>query len=145
MDNEYLNLIKFIHGFMELIHNIPFKFVIPVILLTVQFSFKFFVDRRATAYNFVVAILEVPISIIFITLSLTGGFIVTGKSQLKEAFIIFLLIILLLFFCILFWRRSVEHFEKKNFGYTVLLGVLNFFLSIPLIIAVVSELIDFSK
>ena len=130
---------------MEFFYSIPFKYLLPIILLGIQFSLKFFVDRKATAYNFAIAMLEIPISIFFITLSLIGGFIVAGNKGLEKGFLLFIIIIPLLIFGIFFWRRSVEHFEKKNFGYAICLGFLNYTLSIPTILLVVSCLIKFSR
>lgn len=127
---------------MDFLHSLPFKFLLPLILLGLQFSLKFFIDRRATAYNFFTAILEVPISILFISLSLLSAFIIAGTGDVQKAFIYVLCILVVLIFCIFFWRRSVEHFEKKNFGYSTSLGILNFVLSLPILLYIVYYLIN---
>src|SRR5688572_28644814 len=98
---------------MEFLTSIPFKFLLPLVLLGLQFSLKFFIDRRATAFNFVTSILEVPINMFFVSLALLAAFIIAGNGDLQKAFMFSLGILCLLVFCIFFWRRSVEHFEKQ--------------------------------
>jgi len=127
---------------MDFLTSLPFKFLLPLILLGLQLSLKFFIDRRATAYNFFTAILEVPVSILFISLSLLSAFIIAGKGDLQMGFIYVLLILVVLTFCIFFWRRSVEHFERENFGYSTCLGILNLILSLPILLYIVYFLIN---
>lgn len=117
---------------MELLKSLPFKILLPIILLGLQFSLKYFIDRRATAYNFITSILEIPISILFISISLLSGYIIAELYDIQKAFIFVLLILVIISFCIFFWRRSIEHFEKKNFGYTASLGILNLVISLPI-------------
>lgn len=116
---------------MEFIYSLPFKFLLPVILLALQVALKFFIDRRATAFNFVTALLEVPISILFLSLSLLAGYIINGKGDVHFAFCSFITLIILLVFCIFFWRRSVDNFERKNFWSAISLGGLNYVISLP--------------
>lgn len=130
---------------MDFLTSIPFKFLLPFILLGIQFSLKYFIDRRATAFNFFVALLEVPINMFFISLSLLAGFIIAGSGNIQKAFIFFLMILLILIFCIFFWRRSVELFQNENYVKSFLLGFLNFILSLPVIIYIITFLIDNTK
>lgn len=123
-----------------------YKFLLPIILLCIQFFYKFFTDRRVTAYNFILEILEIPISILFISLSLIAGFIISAtKGNFQLSFIYFISILILLFICILLWRRSTEHFEKKNFWRALLLGVFNLSLSLPILIYIIYYLTGSEK
>jgi hypothetical protein len=130
---------------MEILKCIPFKFLLPLILLGVQFSLKFFIDRRATAYNFYVALLEVPISMFFISLSLLSAFIIAGGGDLQLAFIYVLLILVVLIFCLFFWRRSIENLDKKYFGRALGLGLLNLTIALPTIVFIIIFLIETKK
>lgn len=130
---------------MSFLTSLPFKFLLPLILLGLQFGLKFFIDRRATAFNFVTAILEIPISMLFLTLSLISAYIIASKGDVQYPFMMFVAIVILLIFCIFFWRRSVEHFEKENFGYASCLGILNLVLSLPTLIYVIYYLINDGK
>jgi hypothetical protein len=119
--------------------------MLPLVLLGLQFSLKFLIDRRATAYNFLTALLEIPISIFFLSLSLLAAFIIAGKGDIQFAFVFFISILVLLVFCIFFWRRSIEHFEKENFFYSVGLGILNLLISLPILIYIIYFLINNAK
>lgn len=130
---------------MDFLTSIPFKFILPLVLLGLQFSLKFFIDRRATGFNFVTSILEVPVNMFFVSLSLLAAFIIVGHGDVQQAFITFLVILCILVFCIFFWRRSVEHFEKKNFWSAFGLGFLNLALSLPTLIYIVYFLMDNDK
>ena len=114
---------------MESFKNI----LLPVILLGLQFSFKYFIDRRATAFNFVISILELPLSISFLALSFFSALIIAAKGQILEGLIFLLITIIFSVVCVFLWRRSVENFEKENFKKAFILGTLNIILSIPLL------------
>jgi hypothetical protein len=103
---------------------------------------KFFIDRRATAFNFVTSILEVPINIFFISLALLSALIISGNGDIQKAFMLSLVILFVLPFSIFFWRRSVEYFEKKYFFWSLGLGFLNFALALPTIIGIIYFLMN---
>jgi len=127
---------------MDFLTSVPFKFLLPIILLGIQFSLKFFIDRRATAFNFVTSILEVPINIFFISLALLAALIISGNGDIQKAFMLSLGILFVLIFSIFFWRRSVEHFEKKNFVWSFCLGFLNWALALPTIVGIIYFLMN---
>ncbi len=126
---------------MDFLSCIPFKFLLPFVLLGLQLSLKFFIDRRATALNFATSILEVPINILFVSLSLLSAVIIAGSGNLQLAYMISLGVL-----CMLpFWRRSVEHLEKKYFVWSFSLGVLNLSLALPTIIGIIYFLMNNAK
>lgn len=127
---------------MEIIKTLPFKIILPLILLGLQFSLKYFIDRRATAYNFATSILEIPVSILFISISLLSGYIIAELYDIQSAFLYLLGILVIVTFCVFFWRRSIEHFEKKNFVYSALLGILNLVISLPILIFIIFFIIS---
>lgn len=130
---------------MDFLTSIPFKFLLPLVLLGLQFSLKFFIDRRATAFNFATSILEVPINMFFVSLALLSALIIAGNGDIQKAFMFFLGILCLLPFCIFFWRRSVEHLEKKYFFWAFGLGFLNLALALPTIVGIIYFLMTNSK
>jgi hypothetical protein len=130
---------------MDFLTNVPFKFLLPLILLGIQFSLKLFIDRRATAFNFTTSILEVPINIFFISLALLSALIISGSGDIQKAFILSLLLLPALIISIFLWRRSVEHFENKRFFLSSVLGILNYVLALPTIVYVIYFLMNPSK
>jgi len=126
---------------MDFIKSVPFKFVLPIVLLGLQLALKFFIDRRATAYNFIVAVLEVPINMFFISLSLIAAFIISGHGDTQLAFLFFLSILVVLIFGIFCWRRSVENLDQKKFIIACILGTVNLILSLPIFLFIVYFLI----
>ena len=129
---------------MSFLNSLPFKFLLPILLLGLQFSLKFFIDRRVSAYIFLSSLLEIPISILFLSLSLLAGYIIAGNGDLQTAFVLFVSILVMLIFCIFFWRRSTDHLDKKNFGYTTCLGITNLVLSLPTLLFVIYYIIETS-
>lgn len=122
---------------MSFLATLPFKFLLPLVLLGLQFSLKLFIDRRATAYNFITSVLEVPINMIFVSLTLLAAFIIAGIGDVQKAFILFLAILSILIFCIFIWRRSIEQFDKKYFYWTFSLGILNLILALPILVYII--------
>lgn len=127
---------------MDFLKSIPFMFLLPLILLGLQFSLKFFIDRRATALNFATAILEVPINMLFVTLALLSALIIAGNGDIQTAFIFFLAILSIVPFTIFFWRRSVEHLGRKYFFWCFGLGFINLTISLPIIIGTIYFLMN---
>jgi hypothetical protein len=130
---------------IKIIKCIPFKFVLPIVLLGLQFSLKMVIDRKATAFQFATGLLEIPINMFFISLALLSAFIITGTGAIVVAFVLFLVILVCLVFCILFWRRSVDHFENKYFFWAFGLGFLNLILALPTISYIIYFLINNTK
>ncbi len=122
---------------MKLLINI----VLPLILLVLQFSLKYFIDRKATVFNFVISILEVPLSIIFLGLSFFAAYVMTSETNIDQGFIWFLVTLFLAIISIFIWRRSVHQFENERFISATLLGILNLFISVPILVYSIMTLI----
>jgi hypothetical protein len=107
---------------------------LPIMLLILQFSFKFFIDKEATLYNFVISIFELPLSIMFLSLSFYAALVMTKIEKVQLGFNWFLITLIATFFCVFFWKRSVKNYENENLKSAFGLGMLNLVISTPLFI-----------
>ena len=119
---------------MDFLTGIPIKIILPIFLLTLQVALKFFIDRRVTFFDFVMALLELPVSMLFLSLSLLAAFVIGGLTGAEKAFSAFVIVLVFYVICIFLWRRSVDRFEKEFMKSTLALGASNFILSLPSLI-----------
>jgi hypothetical protein len=125
---------------MAFISSISFKILLPIILLALQIALKFFVGRKPTVPNFVAALLEVPVSIIFTSLSLIAGFLIAGNGNAQQLFIYFLGILIFAVIAVFLWRLSIDKFDNEKFLSAIFLGGVNIAISLPVLYYVVNFL-----
>ena len=125
---------------MTFISSLSFKLILPLILLALQIAIKFFVGRKPSVPNFVAALFEIPVSIIFTSLSLISGFLISGNGSAQELFMNFLGVLILAIIAVFLWRLSVDKYDKESFGLAILFGGINILFSIPILYYVVNFL-----
>ncbi|WP_163717235.1 hypothetical protein [Mangrovibacterium lignilyticum] len=107
---------------------------LPLMLLTLQFCYKFFIDKEATTYDFVISILELPLSIMFLSLSFFAALVITNISQADLGFKWFLGTLIASIFSVFFWKRSVVYYEREKLKPAFWLGILNLAIAAPLFV-----------
>ncbi|GLG82262.1 MULTISPECIES: hypothetical protein [Acinetobacter calcoaceticus/baumannii complex] len=102
--------------------------ILPVIVLVLSFSLKMFIDRQTTAHDAISSALELPVDIIFLSISLIVGFILVPRADTLTGFVWFCAYLILAIVIVFIWRRSTN--MHINNGKYIGLGFLNYLLSI---------------
>lgn len=102
--------------------------IMPAIVLGLSFFLKMFIDRQTTANDAIGSALELPVDIVFLSISLIVGFILTPKANTLMGFAWFGCYLVLAVLIVFIWRRSTNN--HINNGKYVGLGFLNYLLSI---------------
>jgi len=125
---------------MDFLTYIPPKFVVPILLLFIKLGFKQLIDRQATYYNVVKGFLDLPMDILFITLSLMSAVLIMNGWSNPDIFVGFIVIILFLLISTLLWKRSIENYDKENWWTTFFQALVNFLISVPILVYTIQVL-----
>ncbi len=104
--------------------------ILPISLLILSFLLKFLIDRSASLPRFIEAGFESPVDITFLSLSFIVAFTLSFSENANEGlatFIIFLIFIIIFIFA---WRESVNLYEQDHYVSSIIVGVLNFLVSV---------------
>jgi hypothetical protein len=104
-------------------------YLLSILLLGLSFLLKLFIDRRTDIPIFINAILELPVDINFVGLSFTIAFIIKDSKNIESGLITFCCYLLVSIITVFLWRKSGWCFEKNKIAWTIILALVNLFLS----------------
>ncbi len=108
--------------------------IMPVLVLGLSFMLKLFIDRSTTAPDAIVSTLELPVDIIFLSISLIVGFIIAPSGDAKSGLAWFAFYIFAAIFIVFLWRRSIKSFDSGSQKTVICLAGVNYFLAITALV-----------
>jgi hypothetical protein len=99
---------------------------LPAALLGMSFLLKLFVDRTTGVPELVQALLELPVSVIFLATSFIAAFIIANPSCLPKGLVYFPIFVCVAILAVFLWRRSIRLFDEDRFVWSTFLAVLNY-------------------
>lgn len=114
---------------------------LPIFILTLAFFYKLSVDRAVNVPNLVQSICELPVDIIFLSISFMAAYTISEPKGLVKGLGFCLIFVLLAFIIVILWRKSLKLFENRS-KWWILLLCLNLMLSILPLICSVNVLLD---
>lgn len=107
------------------------QIILPISVLVLSTLLKLFIDRTISLPVFIETILEIPVNVIFLSISLMTGYTISGAINNPSNGICSILIqICIAIINILLWRRSRSRFDKQHFKMMVVYLSINYFISI---------------
>lgn len=110
------------------------EIVMPLILISLAFSFKLFIDRTVTTPNAIEAILDLPADIAFFSLSILVSFTITQEDHRDQGFMLFAAFVVLSAVVIFLWRRSLSEFAAGKRLVPAVAGVVNYIITFSMAI-----------
>lgn len=107
------------------------SFTFPVLLLALLFAFKVLIGQSVSVVVFIRTLLELPIDIVFVSLSFIVAFILFSGPDVSAGLRYFIIYIIVAALVVFLCRRSVQTFESDRAARTIGLGVLNYLICIP--------------
>lgn len=114
---------------------------LPIFILALAFFYKLSVDRAVNVPNLVQSICELPVDIIFLSISFMAAYTISEPKGLVKGLSFCLIFVLLAFIIVILWRKSLKLFENRS-KWWILLLCLNLMLSILPLICSVNVLLD---
>lgn len=106
------------------------QIILPAIILLMAFLLKLFIDRTASVADVCLSLLELPVDIAFLAMSLIAGFTIANPDQASKGLITFAAYVVVAVLVVVFWRRSRRYFTTDKNFIAVFLGVLNTFVCV---------------
>lgn len=103
--------------------------ILPVTVLLLAFVLKLAIDRTVKTPNLIQALCELPVDIVFLSLSFLIAYTISIDSNVNTGLLYTLTFILLSPIIVILWRKTLTLYEMKN-KFWVLLLFLNLTLSI---------------
>lgn len=119
---------------MEIIKSLPFQYILPGLVVLLRFFLKLFTNSTPNGVRITIAIYEIPVNALFLSLSFIAAYIISLKENPSIFFTLFIIILLLVIVSILIWRAAEKLLMKKKYFWSIILGFLNFLLGIPILI-----------
>ncbi|MBY6135130.1 hypothetical protein KUV61_04775 [Nocardioides marinus] len=111
--------------------------VLPISVIALAFTVKLFVDRSTSLPDFVASILELPVDIMFLAISLMVGLAIASADGENEHTIYLILLIILAIIVVGLWRKSAMFFENEHFKMSVGLAVASYTISVTSVVATI--------
>lgn len=124
-----------------------YKLILAGSLVFFLFVIKLLVNRAVGKVEIIQAIIELPVSLFSLSLSLLMALIIAAKFTSEAMPLICFMLISFPFALLLiaFWRYAQNLFAEKKYGWVVFYTVMNFIISILALYNAGSELINSSK
>lgn len=101
------------------------EILLPIALVVIAFILKVFMDRSATAPLLIRSLYELPVDILFLSLSFSTAAIITTQSLAGKGLLYLFLLFIATLVVVVAWRRSILLFENDRKGWSAILFVVN--------------------
>lgn len=99
--------------------------VLPIALVIMAFLLKLFMDRSATVPLIIHSTYEIPVDVIFLTLSFTTAYTISMPANIGEGMCNLFVFLIVSLINIVLWRRSIHLFEQDHKYWSAFLFVIN--------------------
>jgi len=117
------------------------EIILPISILFLAFMLKLFIDRSAEAPLIVKSLYELPVDIIFLTVSLLAGLTITKKPDNSHELTTLVIFIIVAIINVIIWRRAIKLFEDNYKWWSIVPTVLNYCITIFCLITTINLLI----
>ncbi|WP_347923673.1 hypothetical protein [Pontimicrobium sp. SW4] len=105
------------------------EIILPLTLLVLAFGLKLSIDRNIEVPNIIQALCELPVDVIFLSISFLIAFTISKPADPSEGLFLTIAFIVVSVLVVILWRKSLKLYERKN-NFWVLLLCINMAISI---------------
>lgn len=95
--------------------------ILPIVLLGISFLLKLVVDRNIDGPAFINAICELPVDILFLSLSFSIAFTITDSANISKGLFYCFIGLAISILVVIIWRRTLHYFSLKRKRWIILL------------------------
>ncbi|MBA6350494.1 hypothetical protein [Colwellia sp. BRX9-1] len=115
--------------------------LVPILLVLIQFFFKLFVAERASFHQVWKNFLQSPVDVGFLALSFSATLLITTPKSSGGLFGTALVFILLLVISIVIWKSSPTHTTKKSVFTSSVFVLFNFIITGSMLVYSISMML----
>jgi hypothetical protein len=116
--------------FKEIVTLSNLEIIMPIAVLVLSFLSKLFIDRSTTMPQTIESILEFPVDITFLAISLIVGFTISPTGNPRDGMAWFALYMIFAILIVFLWRRSVKCFDNGWSWWLLFCAIINYPLAI---------------
>jgi hypothetical protein len=90
------------------------NWVLPALILSLKFFAKWLIGERPSIIRFWQSLLQLPVDIGFLAISLLVALIVAPKGSAFMPFVVFLIYVILVLISVAFWKLSPEDVSRRS-------------------------------
>ena len=124
--------------FIELFFTKNSVWFMPLLLLILKFVYKLFISEKSNFQKFWESLLQTPVDVFFVTLSLLTGSMILYPTIGR--FGLFIVLSLLAFLVVVIWKYSPSELTSKKIAIASSLACLNYFISVTCLIIIIKTL-----
>jgi hypothetical protein len=115
------------------------ELILPIAILLLAFLLKLAIDRSVDAPILIKAIYELPVDIVFLSLSFLAAHTISLTTSKNDALFYCFVITIISIINVIIWRRAIKLYEGKFIGWSVFLTAINYFTTIFILYKVVEN------
>lgn len=104
------------------------EIILPITLLFLAFVLKLSIDRSIEVPNIIQAICELPVDMIFLSISFLIAYTISKPTDPSEGLFFTIAFIVFAVLTVILWRKSLKLFERRN-NWWILLLLINISIS----------------
>jgi hypothetical protein len=104
------------------------EIILPITLLFLAFVLKLSIDRSIEVPNIIQAICELPVDMIFLSISFLIAYTISKPTNPSEGLFFTIAFIVIAVLTVILWRQSLKLFERRN-NWWILLLLINISIS----------------
>jgi hypothetical protein len=104
------------------------EIILPITLLFLAFVLKLSIDRSIEVPNIIQAICELPVDMIFLSISFLIAYTISKPTDPSEGLFFTIAFIVIAVLTVILWRKSLKLFERRN-NWWILLLLINISIS----------------
>jgi hypothetical protein len=111
--------------------------ILPIAILLLAFLLKLAIDRNVEAPTLIKAIYELPVDIVFLSLSFLAAHTISVTTIKNDGLFGCFVITIISVLNVILWRRSIRLFEASKIGLSILLTAINYFTTVYILYYVI--------
>ncbi len=104
--------------------------ILPIAILILAFLLKLFIDRNVEIPLIIRSIYELPVDIIFLSISFIAAFTISTGIEKNEGLFYCFVYLIVAIINVIIWRRTIKLFERGKTFWSIILTLVNFFITI---------------
>lgn len=104
------------------------EIILPITLFFLAFVLKLSIDRSIEVPNIIQAICELPVDMIFLSISFLIAYTISKPTDPSEGLFFTIAFIVIAVLTVILWRKSLKLFERRN-NWLILLLLINISIS----------------
>ena len=104
------------------------EIILPITLLFLAFVLKLSIDRSIEVPNIIQAICELPVDMIFLSISFLIAYTISKPTDPSEGLFFTIAFIVIAVLTVILWRKSLKLFERRN-NWWILILLINISIS----------------